>query len=463
MSFLDTWTTESAVRAIAVAIQTPSVGNEVLGVPMLLWGPPGVGKTAFAKKIANALGYHFVTVLASIRTPDDFLGIPIPNQKTSRVTYYAPDWAIDLNENSDNPDPKKGHALGTNGIDGRPGRKALLFLDEFSTATPAVQSALLRVVHERVVGDLQLNSNVAVIAAANPPYMSPGAEGLEPPTVNRFIHVGWPPIPKNMWADYITGNPQAGVENLPYVSPVQFALRFPQVAEGGAAFIKAMSASALEKAGVAVAYQQDAQYVPLFNMPDYNEFSSMVEGTDFEPAMMAWPSPRSWEIALRVQAGCVAAGADDIVKMVVCGSIGAPLCNKYESYLSNNTFALPEEYLAGTARLPKDTARLHPIALGVIRFGLMHPQTLPAVVEWFKANSERKIKDGIPMDVIQGFVSPEITAWIGSAEGQAALVADPSLQHTLGDLGAFMAAWMQSAATAGAVRAPRSQRGAARS
>ena len=47
--------------------------------------------------------------------------------------------------------------------------RGLLFLDELSTAPPAVQAALLRVVLERVVGDLTLPDEVAVVAAANPP------------------------------------------------------------------------------------------------------------------------------------------------------------------------------------------------------------------------------------------------------------------------------------------------------
>lgn len=56
--------------------------------------------------------------------------------------------------------------------------------DEISTAPPAVQAALLRVVLERVVGDLELPDGVAVIAAANPPEQAAGGWDLSA-TISR--------------------------------------------------------------------------------------------------------------------------------------------------------------------------------------------------------------------------------------------------------------------------------------
>jgi len=39
------------------------------GVPVLLWGAPGVGKTATIKGIASALGLPCEPVIASVREP----------------------------------------------------------------------------------------------------------------------------------------------------------------------------------------------------------------------------------------------------------------------------------------------------------------------------------------------------------------------------------------------------------
>ena len=46
------------------------------GVPVLLWGGPGVGKTSVVEQIARHHGWHLETVIASICDPTDFKGMP---------------------------------------------------------------------------------------------------------------------------------------------------------------------------------------------------------------------------------------------------------------------------------------------------------------------------------------------------------------------------------------------------
>ena len=54
-----------------------------------------------------------------------------------------------------------------------------------------MQAALLRVVLERVVGDLELPADVAVVAAANPPEQAADGWDLSAPLANRFCHLEW--------------------------------------------------------------------------------------------------------------------------------------------------------------------------------------------------------------------------------------------------------------------------------
>src|SRR3982751_3495586 len=140
-------------------------------LPVLLWGEPGIGKTAALTQLADALDLPLTTVIASVHEPSDFSGLPIvgADPAVQGVPMAPPDWAVRL---------------------ARTGR-GLLFLDELSTAPPAVQAALLRVVLERRVGALELPAGVRIVAAANPRSTAADGWELSAPLANRFVHLQW--------------------------------------------------------------------------------------------------------------------------------------------------------------------------------------------------------------------------------------------------------------------------------
>ena len=161
-----------AVEALGVAVAAR--------VPVLLWGAPGTGKTSAIRAMADAMGLPCETVIASIREPSDFAGLPIV--VGGEVRFAPPSWARRLAEAG----------------------RGLLFLDELSTAPPAVQAALLRVVLERAVGDLTLPDEVAVVAAANPPEQAADGWDLSAPLANRLCHLAWHTEPRAV-ADGLAG------------------------------------------------------------------------------------------------------------------------------------------------------------------------------------------------------------------------------------------------------------------
>jgi Cdc6-like AAA superfamily ATPase len=71
------------VSALSIAVQA--------GTPVLAWGPPGVGKTAVITAVAESLNMALEVVLASIREPADFSGLPIIRE--DGVNMEAPSWA----------------------------------------------------------------------------------------------------------------------------------------------------------------------------------------------------------------------------------------------------------------------------------------------------------------------------------------------------------------------------------
>src|ERR1035438_5195741 len=111
--------------SIAISIQT--------GVPTIIWGFPGEAKTSLLTAMAKAAGRNIETVIASHNDPSAFNGLPL--DRPEGVVLSPPAWARRL-------------------ATGEPG---ILFTDEISTVPPTVQAVLLRVLLEKVVGDLQLN------------------------------------------------------------------------------------------------------------------------------------------------------------------------------------------------------------------------------------------------------------------------------------------------------------------
>src|SRR5690348_13446660 len=140
-------------------------------LPVLLWGEPGIGKTAALTQLAVSLDLPLTTVIASVHEPTDFSGLPVigADPAVQGVPMAPPDWAVRLV---------------------RAGR-GLLFLDELSTAPPAVQAALLRLVLERRIGALRLPPDVRIVAAANPRSSAADGWELSPPLANRFVHLQW--------------------------------------------------------------------------------------------------------------------------------------------------------------------------------------------------------------------------------------------------------------------------------
>lgn len=149
------------------------------GVAACLWSDPGVGKSSLAAALADADQVPYEVVLGSLREPSDFGGLPVVTG--DGVALHAPAWARRLIE----------------------AECGYLLLDELSTATPAVQAAMLGVVLDRTVGDVRLPAGVNVLTAANPPERAADGYDLAPPLANRLLHIDFAP-PTQDWLDGMT-------------------------------------------------------------------------------------------------------------------------------------------------------------------------------------------------------------------------------------------------------------------
>nr|WP_257002317.1 MoxR family ATPase [Streptomyces sp. WZ.A104] len=239
-------------------------------LPVLLWGEPGIGKTAALTQLAASLDLPLTTVIASVHEPSDFSGLPIVGDDPAEqgVPMAPPDWAVRLV---------------------RAGR-GLLFLDELSTAPPAVQAALLRLVLGRRIGALQLPPGVRIVAAANPRSSAADGWELSPPLANRFVHLQW------------THDHEVVVRGLGGTWP---RATLPELDPG-------KLPGAVDFARRAVCGLLSARPTLVHRLPS-------TETRWGGP----WPSPRSWDMTLSLIAFATAAGSSrEVLSLLVRGTVG---------------------------------------------------------------------------------------------------------------------------------------------
>lgn len=294
---------EHAVEAMSIAVQ--------VGQSVMLWGHPGIGKTKAIEAMGAAMGMPVETIIASLREPADFAGLPVV--LADGVHLAPPAWA------------QRMHKVG----------RGILFFDELSTAPPAVQAALLRVVEERVVGELRLSEKVAVIAAANPPESAAGGWDLAPPTANRFIHIDWPADVEAFKSGIVAGWRTA-----------EFVRRVPDGwREHRPRYAALVSAFLNVRAQLAYA------------MPQNDDARGQ-----------AWPSFRSWEKAIDLIAAADAAQASENCKMLlVSGAIGPAAAHEFFAYSQKMDLPDPEDALRDptTFKLPSTGDRALAAALAI--------------------------------------------------------------------------------------------------
>ncbi|WP_116105447.1 AAA family ATPase [Lewinella sp. IMCC34191] len=305
----------NGAQALLIALATPSPQGPI-GIPVLLWGRPGVGKSSFIEGLA---GEHLrvTTLIASIHDPTDFSGLPVLTD--GRVRYATPEWVEAFGEDED----------------------GILFLDELSTAPPSVQAALLRVVFERRVGFQELPERVRIVAAANPPDLMIGGWELSPPLRNRFVHLNWS-IPESLYIRSLTEGWAKG--QLPDIEPAAHRQRLPEWKVKIAGFLR-LSGSALHSDPEANAY--------------------------------GFASPRTWDFAAALLAACDVLGyrlgsdngtAQTVLLELIAGCLGEATALPFLEYLNRLRIPDPADILAG--RQAVDLDELDDSELYVLFFSL---------------------------------------------------------------------------------------------
>lgn len=130
---------------------------------VMIWGPPGVGKSSAVQALAERHGIGLVDLRLGQLAPTDLRGLPVPDHEARSATWYPPAFL-----------PRTG--------------RGILFLDELNLAPPVMQGIAQQLVLDRRVGDYVVPEGWVVWAAGNRKEDRAAVYEMPAPVANRFVH-----------------------------------------------------------------------------------------------------------------------------------------------------------------------------------------------------------------------------------------------------------------------------------
>jgi len=130
--------------------------------PVMIWGQPGIGKTAIVEQFFAAVGLPCQSLLGSQLAPEDLMGVP---QIIDGKTRFCPPGMI-----------ARDTAYG-------------LFLDEINATSPDVSRAMYSLVMDGVIGEYRMPEGSVVIAAGNRAEDQAIVRTMPSALINRMVHV----------------------------------------------------------------------------------------------------------------------------------------------------------------------------------------------------------------------------------------------------------------------------------
>lgn len=134
---------------------------------LMIWGPPGVGKSSIVAQAATNAGIDIIDIRLSQLAPTDLRGLPVPEQSedgTPISRWYPPEFL-----------PRGG--------------RGVLFMDELNMAAPSMQGVAQQLILDRRVGNYRLPDGWFVWAAGNRKEDRASVFDMPTPLGNRFLHV----------------------------------------------------------------------------------------------------------------------------------------------------------------------------------------------------------------------------------------------------------------------------------
>lgn len=230
-------------------------------------------------------------------------------------------------------------------------KQGILFLDEVTTAPPVMQKVALRLVHERIAGNLHLGDGIRIVAAGNPPESAADGYDLAAPLSNRMVFLDWE-VCMSQWGEYMmSGDPNT----LPIVP------KLPKT------------------------WKKDLTKWRSLVYGFLSRRSALVEVCPKESTQMGlpWPSLRSWDLASKSLCAVDAVGiGEEAMLNVVKGSVGEGAGFEFWSWYKNSDLPDPMVLLNHPEKyeVSKDDSITYAILLSVCSLLASQPS-----LKWWNA------------------------------------------------------------------------------
>ena len=147
--------------------------------PVIMMGPPGVGKTAVAEQVADEMGVNFVSYSITHHTRQSALGLPfIAEERFGGEAHSVSEYTMSEIIAAVH------RAREASGV-----AEGILFLDEVNCVSETLAPAMLQFLQYKTFGMHRLPEGWAIVCAGNPPEYNRSAREFDPAMLDRLMRI----------------------------------------------------------------------------------------------------------------------------------------------------------------------------------------------------------------------------------------------------------------------------------
>lgn len=290
------------------------------GINLNVIGAPGTGKSKRIVQAGRYMGLNVYPIYCSTKSPEHIGGFPVMTPMGFTLECALPQVRSAIDDG-----------------------KAIIFLDEISSAPPAVQAALLSFVNERTIGEYMLPPGVRIVLAMNPADVAANGRELEVPMANRILHWDYSLPSVRAWGAYTNDTYDPGFLDVTAAEDIvreKWFAHFDAVHSAICAFLEAAGGTYVEK-------NEEGKDVTRSKFLDQ-------PAADDPRASGPWPSPRTWQLAMNGVTAARCLGMDASVQSALVGGlVGKGLAAELSAYMKKANLPHPKDVLTNGWAIPK--------------------------------------------------------------------------------------------------------------